>query len=170
MGAKSRYEWQLLLLSGLFLGVAVGMKLTAIIYIPGIAVVLLRRLFQHEMSWSEGLWYFMGGVSGFLLSYGWWGYALYQQFGNPLFPFFNEFFKSPHFAQEAVTNRRFISWNLLEQSLLPFRVALSEAYTYIEMREPDLRPGVFVLSILALLVARAWRKGGSALKGAELIS
>ena len=147
-----------LFMSGLFLGIALGMKLSAIIYIPGMAVLLVCGLFRRQINWLLLALYCCGGVVGFVLAYGWWGLTLYQQLGNPFFPFFNEWFKSPHYALEPIANHRFIAANFIDQFLLPFRVAGSDIFTYVELKAPDIRPGAFVLAVLALLTSLIFKK------------
>ncbi len=143
--------------AGAFFGVFLGLKLSAIIYIPGYAVLLCYWLWLREIRWTVFVVVALGCILGFLLCYGWWGLELYKHLGNPFFPFFNDWFKSPHFSAEAVYNKRFISWNLAEQLLLPFKAAGSEVLTYIEMREPDIRLAVFVVAVLALAVFSAFQ-------------
>lgn len=146
------------ILSGFFLGCALGLKLSAIIYIPAFAVIFLGRLVMRRVKLVDVFSFASGGVLGFFLLYGWWGVVLYQKFGNPFFPFFNEWFKSPEFDQVVIVNHRFLSESLIEQLLLPFRTALSDVLVYMEMRMPDLRAGVFVLSMLVLLSCSVFRK------------
>ena len=154
-------------LAGFCLGCALGLKLSAIIYIPAFAFIFLARLIAGNMKWLNIFCFASGVMLGFLLLYAWWGIMLYQKFGNPFFPFFNEWFKSPEYDQVAMVNHRFMSESIIEQLLLPFRVALSDIFTYIEMRQPDIRPGVFVVSILILLGCFIFRRESISLRRQE---
>lgn len=143
---KRYFSW-----SGFCLGVALGLKLSAIIYVPGFAVLFLLGLLTRRIGFFQV--FSFGGmvVFGYLLVYGWWGGLLYQKFGNPFFPLFNEWFHSPDFAQEALSNKRFIAASLMDQLFLPFRMALSDVFAYMEIRAPDLRPAAFVMAFFFLL-------------------
>lgn len=137
-------------------GVALGLKLTAVIYLPGIVALVLLRLFRRDIGWSVLWGSALAGIVGFLLAYGWWGWILYREFGNPFFPFLNQWFKSPHFSTEAIANFRFISESVWYQALLPFRIAKSDAWVYMEIGEPDLRPGAFVFLAAVFFVKQFW--------------
>ncbi len=135
-------------------GVALGLKLTAVIYLPGIVALVLLRLFRGDIGWFVLWGSALAGIAGFLLAYGWWGWILYREFGNPFFPFLNQWFKSPYFSTEAIANFRFISESAWYQALLPFRIAKSDAWVYMEIGEPDLRPGAFVFLASVFFVKR----------------
>ena len=49
----------------------------------------------------------MALLAGFVLSYGWWGWTLYREFGNPFFPFFNAIFQSPWWEPASLFDRNF---------------------------------------------------------------
>lgn len=144
--------------SGCFLGAALGLKLSAVIYFPSYALLLLWRWSIKQIGWRDLCGFVLGGVLGWLVCYGWWGIALYQKFDNPFFPFFNEWFKSPDFDQVAIVNHRFLSDSFGEQFWLPFKTALSDPLVYMEMRMPDLRMGGFLLAVVALLFSWLFRR------------
>ncbi len=80
-------------LSGLLGGVAVACKLS-----NGPLVVLLPGLFLFcQGTTSERLkWTVINAAAvglGFGVTYGFWGYQLWLQFGNPLFPFYDSYFE-----------------------------------------------------------------------------
>src|SRR5258706_15362566 len=45
---------------------------------------------------------------------------LWQQFGNPVFPFDNTIFRSPEAPLEAIADRRFMPQNLWDAAAYPF--------------------------------------------------
>lgn len=146
--------------SMLMAGAAVALKWTLIPYVMGlwVAVALLpgssRQRLLRQISASTSM------LAGFLLCYGYWGWRLYQEFGSPLFPLFNSFFKAPDFPAISNTFLRFVpeTWVALLQ--FPLRMAENESWIYTEVAAPDLRPTLvlaLVVAGLALSLMRALR-------------
>jgi hypothetical protein len=135
-------------------GLALGLKLTMLIYVPAVGILLVARRYRQRINNGQLVWAAIMLVAGFAAAYAWWGLQLYHRFGNPFFPFFNQWFKAPDFTIEPIRDTRFLSGNLWWQLLLPFRMATSDVFTYIEVIAPDLKPGVFLIGLAALLV---WR-------------
>lgn len=80
-------------ISGLLGGIAVACKLS-----NGPLVILLPVLFFfcHGELLQRLKWVIsntLGVALGFGVTYGYWGYQLWLQFGNPLFPFYNGYFE-----------------------------------------------------------------------------
>ena len=79
-------------LSGLFAGLAVALKLSngpLAVLMPG-----LWLLCEHGLRGRLGavLWGSVGVLTGFVLGYGHWGWLLWRHFGNPVFPFHDHWF------------------------------------------------------------------------------
>lgn len=75
------------LLCGVLGGVAVALKLsnaTVAIWLPWVCLSLLPRC---SAWWRPMSWCVVGLGMGFSMTYGWWGAHLWQEFGNPIFPF-----------------------------------------------------------------------------------
>ena len=87
-----------LLVGGFAMGVALGLKLSHAF--PAVLAPLLFLGVLPRRSWAEQtqawviapLSYGLGAIAGIGLSYGAWGWALYQRFGNPVFPFLSGLF------------------------------------------------------------------------------
>jgi hypothetical protein len=136
--------------AGALCGAAAGVKLTAILFAPGVACAILlalplRRSIAVLVLFSIGWWI------GFAISYGWWGWLLWEMTGNPLFPFYNGIFRSdwspphnfgPHYA---VT-----SWTAL--ITYPFRWIRFQKELVTELPFRDARFAAAFLSILFLVV------------------
>jgi hypothetical protein len=79
---------------GLLLGVAAGLKLTAMIY----TVPLLAGMLFFYPTWREKIYVFLFFCSAWWLAfgilYGYWGWHLWRETGNPFFPIFNNLFHS----------------------------------------------------------------------------
>jgi Glycosyltransferase family 87 len=103
-------------IAGLLIGGAVGLKLTNAVFFIGAGACLIfaaRPL--------VALSYFsIGGAIGALATGGAWDWALWQQFGNPVFPFYNTVFRSPEAPLEVIADWRFMPRNLWEAVAYPF--------------------------------------------------
>jgi hypothetical protein len=99
---------------GLLVGLAVGLKLTHILFLPGLAVgfMMCRRLRVTLLTLAPAGT--LGFLLGFLIGDGYPAYLLWQQYHSPFFPYFNDWFKSPFYLQEAFSAITFIPKSLGE--------------------------------------------------------
>lgn len=92
-GCKARF-----VLAGLLTGLAAGLKPTAIIYVPPLALCAGGMVFFTTRDRCRFLNALVltgaGCIAGFLITYGWWGVHLWRLTGNPVFPMFSQFFYS----------------------------------------------------------------------------
>lgn len=147
-------DWRKWLLAGLLAGGVMGLKLTASAYCIGLAVAALAAPFGRN-TLSRLLALAAGGLSGFLITYGYWGWTLYKSFGNPFFPYFNQIFKSPALAAESFTDGRFRAATPLDALLAPVHLLQkSVRFSELYLRDPRLLIGL--LALLALL-ALHWK-------------
>lgn len=138
--------------AGLLAGATAGLKLSGAFYCPAFALALaflpgapaerLRRLALLSI----------GGTLGFLATYGWWGWSLWQAHANPFFPYFNDWFRSPDIAAYSFADPRFRPQGPLELLLAPVRLlARSQRFSEGGLKDPRM--------LLALLgfAWLAWR-------------
>jgi hypothetical protein len=97
---------------GILVGLAVGLKLTHSLFLPGLAIGLLlcRRLPVTLLRIAPaGL---LGIGIGFLAGDGPPAWVLWQHYGNPFFPYFNDLFKSPYYPPVPFAAATFVpqSW------------------------------------------------------------
>lgn len=137
--------------TGALMGVAIGLKLTALPWFVAMGLVLLLG---SPARWAQVWRYGCGALLGFLLVDGIWAARLFHEFGNPFFPFFNELFKSPLSPLEPLVHRRFMPDSLGALWTFPWRVALAGPLVYTETLAVDFRPAMLVL-IGAALLAKA---------------
>lgn len=138
---------------GILIGIAVGLKLSAVVYTPPIflfAFFIIKDV--KKVLLSLGMFFF-----GFFVVYFWWGLKLYLNFENPFFPLFNDVFCSKHFPCEKIMLDRYIPDGFFEFFLFPVEIAYGYSWTYSEVPAPDIRLLVFFVVILFL----AFRKRGS---------
>ncbi|CAN5344056.1 hypothetical protein BH11PSE14_BH11PSE14_15410 [soil metagenome] len=142
--------------AGLAAGIVAGLKLTALFYCGALAVATLCTGLASRRLPRLG-WLTLGGVAGFLLSYGFWGWHLWQAHGNPLFPYFNQWFQSPDALSQAYADQRFRPPTVLDAMLAP--VALlrrSQHFSELWLRDPRM------LLALVCFAWLAWRQRAAA--------
>jgi len=134
-------------IAGVLLGLATGLKLTAGVYVPSLAVVIFS-VAQGSRNRIRSLAIFGGCVLAlFVAIYGPWAWKLYELTGNPFFPLLNGLFHSDWMKSIDVRDERFLPrswaqwlfypfyWSRLQSSLVtevPFRDArLAIAYLFL---------------------------------------
>lgn len=141
------------LLAGVVAGATAGLKLTATGYCIALAVMALplgspRALPKRLAALAAG------GVLGALLSYGYWGWHLWTALGNPVFPYFNQWFHSPLAMPVAYADERFNPKTLVDAVLVPWRLlSTNHLYSELPLRDPRLLLGFVALIALPF----AWR-------------
>ncbi|MDZ4325778.1 MAG: hypothetical protein U1A73_12320 [Pseudomonas sp.] len=144
-GFAGRHRW---LMAGLVAGAMAGLKLSAYFYCIGLAAAALatgtvqvraRRLFALGV----------GGLAGFALSYGYWGWRLWRQHQNPFFPYFNNVFRSPDALSQPWTDGRFLPDSLLDALSSPFQLLVRTShFSEIPLRDPRLLLGLLGVGFL----------------------
>ncbi|MES2902176.1 MAG: glycosyltransferase family 87 protein [Pseudomonadota bacterium] len=127
------------MLAGALIGAAVALKLTNLLFVAGALSLVLMAPGGSRHRVHALLLFALGGMLGAVLAGGWWAWQLWQHLGNPLFPLFNDVFRSPHYVQEALKHYRFIPDSAAQLLLKPFTMTLPEAGVHIETIAPDLR-------------------------------
>ncbi len=147
------------LLAGVMAGAAVGLKLTAIIFPPALALAAgvatqggtaLRLRAVGLLS--------LGGALGFVAVYGPWGWFLWERFGNPFGPFFNLLFRSPLFPLEQGRDLRFLPDGLAEALVYPLLWAHRSQGLVLEPSLADPRFAVGLAALVLAVAARASRR------------
>lgn len=144
-------------------GSAVGLKLpeapfalglaAALAVLPGSAGRRMARLFAAAL----------GGVAGFALFDGFWMGEMARLTGNPIFPYFNQYFHSPLALAAPYRDLRFIPRSLAHQLLFPLLFSLDWRVAD-DLPFRDIRVGVaYVLIIAAVPVWLVTRRRESRL-------
>jgi hypothetical protein len=132
-------------IAGVLIGMAVALKLTNLYF----SVTALPLLLLSPISWkarAQAVLVFAGaGVLGGVLAGGWWAWQMWEYFGNPFFPLFNNIFHSPDFTDAPLTHYRFIPGSITELLLKPFMMILPKGGIHLETVAPDLRYAALVL-------------------------
>jgi hypothetical protein len=140
------------LIAGVCCGVATGIKPTAIVYLPALGVALLTRpgpfLENAKLAAAFGL----AAGTAIIASYGWWGFHLYLQSGNPLFPLFNQVFRSDLIPAIGNIDDHYRPRNLAQWLFYPFFWIAKNQHLVVEPTFSDPR---YALAMLAMFVILA---------------
>ncbi|OFA00013.1 hypothetical protein [Duganella phyllosphaerae] len=133
--------------SGLAMGCATGLKLTNGTF----ALALGLSLLAIPLPWWQRLrlllvWG-MAALAGVAATAGWWFLKMWQLFGNPVFPQFNDIFRSPLGVDLGVFDVAFRPVGGLENLLWPF------IFTLNPRRVSELQMQLFVWPVLYCLLA-----------------
>lgn len=145
----------------LLLGLAVGLKLTAALWV--LPVVFLMFFVNQRGGNPSGfvLLTFAGGVVGFTSVSGWWAVKMWSEHGNPLFPLLNNLFQSPDAPLGIFKHHRFIPDSMQEIMLFPVGMVKLVGGAHSELFALDIRPlAMFALtSLLAVLFVIRYPRG-----------
>ena len=144
---------RLRLLAGFLGGAVIALKLTAVVYAPALAIaaaIAARGGPAHRLRAVALL--AVGGALGFALVHGPWGWLLWERFGNPFGPFFNDLFRSPWFRPESLRHTAFLPRDLAQALAYPFLWAHRSEGLVIE---PEMADPRFAVGLSALLIASA---------------
>lgn len=116
----SRKKLFFLILAGTLMGIGTGLKLTNVIYAIAANCSLIFILNTPRTKTLGVMLFGIGVLIGLGLTNGYWLWLMWKTFGNPLFPQFNSFFRSPLAADVGVVDTKFLPRSLLEILLWPF--------------------------------------------------
>ena len=140
--------------AGVCLGSAFGLKLTNGVFAvaAGASLVFVGELYGLRVRRLAAL--IAGGAVGFFVTGGYWLFALYSKFGNPVFPFFNGIFKSPFYPPVSPIDERFIPSSVLDAVAYPLRLAVGVNPEYASR---DIRFALLFISALIVCLIGAMR-------------
>jgi hypothetical protein len=142
-------DWRRWLAAGLLAGAITGLKMTAAVYCLALAGTALLGGPMH-LRVQRLLALAAGGVAGFLLAYGYWGLGLWQAHGNPFFPYFNQWFRSPDALPIDYMDARFRPQGWLDTVLVPVHLLFrSLRFSEDGLKDPRLLLGLLGFCWLA---------------------
>lgn len=159
--------WRGFACAGLWAGVAVGLKYTAAIYLPGLGLVALAAA-RRRGSVAGVAAFGAAAAVGLLAVAGHHLLTLWQDFGNPVFPFLNEVFRSPYYEPLAIRDTRFLPRNLGQLIAYPFYWAKTNIYLVTEFPFRDWRGAIAYVAIAAALPTFVAPRLFSRLRGAAV--
>jgi hypothetical protein len=155
-------DWQRFAWPGLSAGIALGLKYTAAVYMPGLAVVALIAAVRRRS--AAGIAIFAAAAAlGFLALAGHHLLTLWRDFGNPVFPMLNNIFHSPWFEPESGTAGEFQARDVWQVLAYPFYWLKTNSYLVTERPFRDWRGAAAYLAIVAAIVIwLLWLRAGKA--------
>ena len=136
--------------AGLLVGSAVGLKLPEAPFALGFAALLAVLPGDFRHAGTRLLAGGLGGLLGFAVFAGFWMVAMMQLTGNPVFPYFNQFFHSPLALAAPYRDLRFIPRSLEHQLLFPILFSFDWRVAD-DLPFHDMRVGVaYVLMIVTI--------------------
>jgi len=143
-------------LSGGLIGVAIGLKLTAIFHGPGVGLIFIILAVQQRNA-RPVVWFVIAAIVGFVVSAGYHMSVMWHLFRNPFFPLFNDIFKSPFYDPVALVDDRFLPRNFLQYLAYPFYWAIDGGGLTVELSFRDPRGALTYLSVAVVLIATLLR-------------
>jgi hypothetical protein len=107
--------------SGVLLGAAAGLKWTCFVYALGLTVTLVALWPVLRMTLRRFVFYSSGGIVGFLPAGGWWSWMLWRRYGNPILPYWNDWFRSPWMLPADYRDMRFPPRSVADAISFPFQ-------------------------------------------------
>src|SRR5207244_3751856 len=145
--------------AGALFGVAAALKYSNAIYalaalpltlaMPGLALASRLRACLAYMSAAALT---VGVLAGP------WCVMLWREFGNPVFPLMNAWFRSPDALQFNMIGERFALQDRVALFAFPFRMATLDPQIYSENFAPDLRFAALLLTVLGFMALAARRR------------
>ena len=151
----------LMLLSGLLMGLGTGLKLTNATYAAALCIALLLGLpaplrARFALAFTQGC----GVLAGMLVTGGYWWLEMWERFGNPLFPQFNNIFRSPLAQQLGVIDDFHLPRHALEALFWPFVFAIDAGRVSEIPLKIAVVPVLYALALLFLVVLAVEGVGG----------
>jgi glycosyl transferase family 87 len=155
-GEGGRSTWLGFAGAGLWGGIGIGLKYTSAVYIPGLGVIALLAAVRRR-TLGGAIACGVGALAGFLAVAGHHMIVLWNDFGNPTFPYLNQIFHSPYWETEAVRDVRFLPHDLLHLFFYPFYWTTTDTYIVAEPAFRDWRAAIAEVAMAAGTLALAVR-------------
>ncbi len=142
-----------LIIAGVLIGAATGLKLTNATFLigAGVSLLLLARPLRAVFTFG------CGSAVGVIVTAGPWALKMARDYGSPLFPFYNTIFRSPEAPLISIADTRFMPEGLLDALAYPFYWAIGK-HPSSEWPFRDPRFAVVIVLLLALVVTGLWRR------------
>lgn len=139
--------------AGALAGLVAGLKLSSAIYAMGLFVGALSLPAARARSVLNAVAFALGSALGFAATGGYWMWALWQRYGNPLFPFYNQIFRSPWALPQDYKHVFYLPHQAWKRILFPIAYALEPSIAG-DVEFEDFR--VLVAFVLLVVVAILW--------------
>lgn len=136
----------------MLVGIAAGLKLTNIVYGIGIGLAGLLIEGSVKKKIQESILHVSSFLIGVLLVAGYWYIKMWQLFRNPIFPFYNNVFKSEYYFPVNFVDKRWLPTSFGQTLLYPFNIVSEQTISSeLPFKDPRLSV-VFSLAVLLIIV------------------
>jgi len=144
--------------AGFLGGAAMGLKLTMAPALVALASLVLLGVVRMRIPVGAALASLAGSVLGYLTVAGYWCWQLWERFGNPIFPFANQVFRSPYLPAETIRDSRWAAHGVGDYLSPPVDMALGMTERLQEIPFQDARWLFVFLAALAWVGLRLARR------------
>lgn len=149
---SQKFTSKYILFTGLLVGLGVGLKLTVALY----GISLIAAINFVKIPWQAKIrntFFLMASMFvGFLVTMGYWIVLMWNNFANPLFPFFNTVFKSPYIETDYnLKDIRFLPRDFWQGIFYPFHF-LTNPTLVAELEFRDARLAVSYIFIVIVII------------------
>lgn len=116
---KALIPWKPLMFSGLLMGLSSGLKQPTVIYAVGLCLAVPFTARRFHQGVLIAFLFGIGVLAGIAISGGFWMHEMWSRYGNPLFPYFNDFFHSPWASPGSYRDTRFLPGSFWEAVIFP---------------------------------------------------
>lgn len=146
--SRTHRRW---LFAGIVAGAFAGLKLSSAFYCVALACAACVnddwRSKRQRLAWLAA-----GGIGGFAATYGFWAWRLWKAHGNPVFPYYNQFFLSPDALPVSWADGRFRPQGVVDMLLAPLHLlSKSSNFSEIPLKDPRLLIALLGFAGLAFL-------------------
>jgi hypothetical protein len=134
--------------AGFVTGMAMGLKLPEMPFCIGFAAALLALGGSWKHQATRLLAGGMAGLAAFVIFSGPWMFYMYHLTGNPLFPYFNEYWRSPLALPAPYRDLRFVPANFWRQLFFPILFTL-DWHVADDLGFQDIRVCIAYLLVIA---------------------
>lgn len=154
--ANGRLPGRTLLAAGAMSGLATGLKLTAATYAVALAIALILCSPRLRRGFADAFVFGLGVVAGVAAGGGYWMALMWSHFDSPVFPFFNDYIRSPWWVSGAVPGF-YGPHTLTEWLVFPLRFFRTTVGFVGEMPFRDWRIPLLYLLTLCLCWRWVWQ-------------
>jgi hypothetical protein len=142
----------------LLAGLAAGLKPTTMPLTGALVVAIAVSQFRRGPVLRLATLCAATALAGFLVTYGPWGLHLYLRTGNPIFPHFNDLFRSDWSPPMRMTDERFKPRSPAEWLFYPVKWMTTNVDVVTEQPFSDVRYAVALVAIVTLIASALWAK------------
>jgi len=119
-----------LIISGILAGIAIGLKFTQVSYGVGLVFAIGAFTGDRRAKLISISLLMVSIALGVFISSGYWMIIMWTKFENPIFPFYNEIFRSPYYTQNnlSILTLNSIPNGLIKNTLYPFYILFDPDY------------------------------------------